>query len=402
MRTFLNRSKAGIPLLFGLIAALAAAYPVAAQSNAETRTFIVLGTAAMRSGNVSTARQKAIADGLVTAVSLMAEELLQVEALVENFPRLNELLFDRTRTYVQDYKVLAEASTDKGYRVMVQATVSAAAISKQLSSAGILQSQQPLPRVLLLIAEQDLTHSSPGFWWGPRGANFRSLAAAAMADQLQQAGFTIVRAESAGNRPRLDWSAYDQPDLTNEQAADLGSRLQADVVILGTAVASVSTNVMGSEMKSFNGTVSGRVIGVSSAEPMLTFNRTAVAANQDDIAGSRQALEDAGALAGRILAGELTGAWLKQADRPTVVQMLIRGTSHLASYVKFRKKLNTIDGVQNIRVKQIRPNETVLLVEYKGRAKELAAALMLQNFETFGINIFEVARGTVKLELLPG
>ena len=101
------------------------------------------------------------------------------------------------------------------------------------------------------------------------------------------------------------------------------------------------------------------------------------------------------------LAEELTVAWQKQAGKPALVEMIIRGTSHLADYVKFRKSLNTISGVGGIRVKEIKPNEAGLLVEYKGKPKDLAAALMQQNFESFGINIFEVTRDTVKVELIP-
>ncbi len=402
MRTFLMRCRGWKLVLLGLIAGLMFTNPLAAQTTAQTKTFVVIGTATVRGGNVSAARQKAITDGLVTAVALMTEALLQTDAVVENFTRLNELLFDHTNTYIQDYKVLTEASTGKNYRVMVQATVSGDSISKQLRTANILKSNKPLPRVLLLIAEQDLAHSSPGFWWGQQGQGFKSLAATAMADQLQKAGFTVIQTGTMHNRPTLNWNAYDQPNLTDQQAAELGLRLQADVVVLGKAIATASTNVMEAEMKSFNGTVSGRVIRVDSAEPLLSFTRMAVAVNEDDITGGRQALGDAGTLAGRALADELIAVWQKQAGRPAVVQMLIRGTSHLADYVKFRKKLNTISGVQGIRVKEIQPNEATLLVEYKGKAKDLAAALMLQNFETFGINIFEVTRDTVKIELIPG
>ena len=84
-----------------------------------------------------------------------------------------------------------------------------------------------------------------------------------------------------------------------------------------------------------------------------------------------------------------------------MVSMVIRGTGHLASYVKFRKAMNTISGVEGIRVKGIKPNEATLLVEYKGKTKDLAAALMQQNFDSFGINIFEVTADMVRVELIP-
>ena len=59
-------------------------------------------------------------------ITEMAQELLQEASLVDNFTQLNELLFDQTSRFVQDYKVLTEVANEKSYRVVVQATVSGA------------------------------------------------------------------------------------------------------------------------------------------------------------------------------------------------------------------------------------------------------------------------------------
>jgi hypothetical protein len=135
---------------------------------------------------------------------------------------------------------------------------------------------------------------------------------------------------------------------------------------------------------------------------MLNFTRTAVAANEDDIVGGKEALANVGDLAGQELAEQLVVVWQRQAGRPAVIELSIQGTRHLASYVKFRKTLNTISGVEGIRVKEIKPNEATLLVEYKGKAKDLAAALMLQNFKSFGIHISEVTGNSLRIELVQG
>ena len=60
----------------------------AAQDSTKSKTFVVVGTAAIYSNNVSAARERAIADGLITAVALMTEELLQMESFVEQFSQL--------------------------------------------------------------------------------------------------------------------------------------------------------------------------------------------------------------------------------------------------------------------------------------------------------------------------
>ncbi|MEE9496876.1 MAG: hypothetical protein V3V39_10150, partial [Desulfobacterales bacterium] len=145
-----------------------------AQEAVQSQTFVVIGTATVRGTNVSAAREKAIADGLVTAVALMTEELLQVESFVEHFAKLNELLFDQASAFVRGYKVLTEAAREKSYHVVVQATVSGSKISKYLTEAGILRVQTVLPSVLFLIVEQKLEEPYPGFWWGTEGEYFES------------------------------------------------------------------------------------------------------------------------------------------------------------------------------------------------------------------------------------
>jgi hypothetical protein len=372
-----------------------------AQETAETKTFVVVGTATVRGDNVSGAREKAIADGLVTAVALMTEELLQIEAFVEHFSNLNELLFEQTNTYVIGYKVLTETAREKSYHVIVEATVAGSKISKYLTEAGILRVETALPSILFLIAEQKLAEPYPGFWWGTEGEYFESLSEAIMVDRLNEAGFAIVDHQEARSGQQINWDAFNKPDLSDQEAAELGSLLKADVVIIGQSMVALSTNIMGSAMRSFNGTVAARVIRTNSAEPVIDLARTAVAVSEDDISGSRAALEDVGDLVGLALAEELTMAWQKQAGKPSEVSMVIRGTGHLASYVKFRKAMNTISGVEGIQVKGIKPNEATLLVEYKGKTKDLAAALMQQNFDTFGINIFEVTEDMVRVELIP-
>ena len=373
-----------------------------AQESGQTKTFIVIGTATVQGTNVSAARDKAIADGLVTAVALMTEELLEVEVFVREFAKLNELLFEQANSFVQDYKVLTEADLDNRYRVAVEATVSRRKISKLLTDTGILRVQTTLPSVLFLIAEQGLDKPAPEFWWGSQEPDFMSVAEAAMAGPLEAAGFIIIDHKGARNLSEVPWTAFDKPELTDEEAAELGSQLKADVVVIGVASVSPSTNIMGSAMRSFNGTTSVRVIKTDPVQPLFNLTRTAVAVSENDNTGNRQALEDAGGLAGQALAEELTAVWQKQAGKPSQISMVIRGTSHLAYYVQFRKSLNTIPGVGGIRVKEIKPNEATLQVEYKGKPQDLAAALMQQKFEGFGINIFEVTLDAVRVEIIPG
>jgi hypothetical protein len=68
----------------------------------------------------------------------------------------------------------------------------------------------------------------------------------------------------------------------------------------------------------------------------------------------------------------------------------VEGSSNLANFVAFRKTLGGLAGVESIRIKEMKPNETTLLVAYKGLSAEMAAALNQQPFDTFAVKVIEM------------
>ena len=373
-----------------------------AQQKVRNKTFVVIGTSKVSDDNIQVARDEAISKSLVTAVALMTEEILQVDSLVENFPQVNQVVFENTDAFVQDYKVLTETSSDKSYRVIVKATVAGKKIAKQLSRAGILRAKVTLPAVLFFISEQNLQDDAPRYWWGQKMGRFESTAEAIMANILRARGFRIVDHRGVNIRKMDDTGLSEKPDLSDEEALNLATRLQADVVIVGTAIASPTASVMGDDLKSFKGNLTARVLRTETGEKIANVSRTAVTANVDEIVGGRESLTMAGTLAGDQLAPQLASAWRKLAETPSQLEVMVEGTGNLANFVKFRRALTSVSGVGGIRVKEIKPNETTLIVEYKGKAEELASELMRQNFDNFGINIYEITQENLKIAIVSG
>ena len=373
---------------------------VYAQQRVQNKTFVVIGSSKVYGGNIQVARDHAISASLVTAVALMTEEVLKVDSLVENFPEVNKIIYENTDTFVQEYKVLTETESNKFYRVIVKATVAGKKIAKQLSRAGILRAKIDLPSVLFFISEQNLQDDSPRYWWGKQIGGFESISETTMADILKVRGFPIVDYRGIGIGKMADWGSDLTSELTDEDAINLGARLQADVVILGTSIASPTTSVMGDDLKSFKVILKARVLGTENGDELANISRTSVTANVDETAGGREALKMAGTLAGDDLAMQLAAEWRKLAEKPSRMEILVEGTGNLANFVKFRRALTGISGVEGIRVKEIKPNETTLIIDYQGKAEQLASALMLQNFENFGINIYEISKQNLKVALV--
>jgi len=372
---------------------------LAIEAKTPSDTIVVVGSAVVYKDNITAARQRAISNSLVSTVSLATADLLSVEVLIDHYEKLNQILYDQTGKYIQDYKVLTESAFGKNYRVMVQATVSRSVMKNQLTKAGIIQAQKSMPRVLFFIAEQDLKDPAPRYWWGQDMPNTKLVAEVAIAETMREQGFMIVE-----HGPRVQDMAIrsinDTPEITSEDAINFGRALNADVVVIGRALADSAPNTMGSGIRSFKGLINTRAFRTKTGNQISVVARNAVTANVDDVAGSRDALKGAGSLTGEQLALEIAAAWQKEGLEADKIEIQLSGTRNLANFVMFRRMLNTVEGVQGVQVKELKADNAVLNVDFKGKPKELADALMLHAFETFGINIFEVAEDSLRIQLL--
>jgi len=95
----------------------------------------------------------------------------------------------------------------------------------------------------------------------------------------------------------------------------------------------------------------------------------------------------------------LTGGKTAAASSP--LALTVEGSSNLSNFVKFRKALGSISGVEGIQVREMKPNETTLLVTYRGTAQDLATALRQQSFDTFTLTVADPVEGACRVALGP-
>jgi hypothetical protein len=397
-------SKAIIPFVFAVFFCLVVLYPpavVQAENQIPTKTVVVTGTGKIHQQDSARAREEAIADSLVSAVNQVAMELFPLESLVRNFQAFNEMIYGNTDKFIQDYKVLAEVPSTNNYRVMVEATVSINTLKNFMSSAGILLEEKPLPKILVLISDQNLSDRLPKYWWGQEKYFSESSSITAVVEPIKTKGFPIIDPHIISQNTRFD-PIYDKPDLNDTEAVTLGLSLQAGVVIVGKSVASISPNIMGKNIRSFKGIVSARAIRTDTGSEIATTMQTSVTTNTDEIAGVRDVLSRAGSLAGEDLASQILAAWQKHEEKSNIIEIIIEGTGDIANFEKVRSLINNISGVKNLQIKELKSDQATLMVDFQGIAKELADALMLNTLGSVGINIHEVSQDRLRIELTPG
>ena len=373
--------------------------PAFTEGQAATKTLTVIGAGSIRGENITAARDQAISSSLDGAVSLMVVSEIPLETLLKNFQSINRLIHTSRDKFIQDYKVLTETKAGQQYSVLTQVTISLASLEEQLLGAGIMFGRKAMPKILFVIAEKNRSDMPPQYWWGQTIATVMGFAESKAAETMKQKGFTIIEPSAKDVRQDVGMD-LNKPDLTNPEAIELGRRLQAEVVIIGRSIVHLIPNVMSGNIRSYQGTVTARAVRLDTGEEIAASMQTAVAAGSDELAGVREALSMAGAQAGSELASQIQSIWHKELSRPTLVEVIIQGSSNLLYFERFRQALMEQQGVRGLQIKEMRPDETRVVVDFEGNGEKLAAVLMLKAYGAFGINITEIALNHLKIQLV--
>lgn len=134
-----------VRLLASLAAALLlASAPAAAQGPSEALLPVqVEGLGAIQDGNVTAARERAVADALQRAVERAAATLLSPETLARQDAALREKVYADASRYVQTYRIITELPSGTLYQASVEAVVAREPLRQTLVRLGILQAGAP-------------------------------------------------------------------------------------------------------------------------------------------------------------------------------------------------------------------------------------------------------------------
>ncbi len=382
--------------MFVLAVSVLSCVSVWAARNQMVSAVYAVGSSRIRGADMSASRNEAIEESLVFAVTQVLNELLPPETMEGNFQVLSESIISRTDQFIVDYQMLTEATSAKTHRVMVKANVSVQRLKEALKGAGVYIGQKKYPHILFCIAEKQVGDVGYQYWWSGQSFRRAGVVTEAVSATAKDKGFLIVT-------PRAGQAiaAY-PPELSVPEAVALAQQMQAEVVVVGQAVAEETPNTMGSNLRSFRGTVALRAYSARNGQQIGQSQHTATATGDDPGAGGKETLANAADPAGAELASQIAAAWFSKGIGNPKIELSIEGISgHIAEFVKFRGVLGTMSGVDSVQRKEMQADTAVLLVDYQGSARALAAALMQQSFDTFGLNISEPQGNTIRLQIVP-
>ena len=370
--------------------------PLWAQTGpANPKTVLVIGTAV--SADAAKAKDLAVSNGLVSAVSQAADELLPENGLAKYFQEISQTVLIDTEPYIREYQVTAEASAGNVYRVVLKATVSMDALKRHLEDAGFIRSYKGLPKILFLLSEKSVVDAVPRYWWRHAdGGVDEGRVERVIKEILTNASYEIINHRGISMPDSLRGKSI----LSDPEALQIGRNSIAEAILIGEATVEMASNIMGTDKRTFNGVVHVRALRSDSGELLAEVREEAVILDSNPVKGSEEALTQAGILAGNAITTQLAAKWQATDDRTEQLTLRVEGISDLASFVKFRKTLKTMPGVNSMYVIEMQADEASILVDYEGGSEALAEALMLNTYDRFGINIYDVTAEQLKIKLI--
>jgi len=162
----------------------------------------------------------------------------------------------------------------------------------------------PLPRCLVMIAEQNLGHAS--YWWAKGSGADLSIVENALVENLRKRGVTFV---DHAQLTALMQQAPGKDEPSDSDVKQFAGHAGAEVVFIGKAVVSDAGQVLGTQMHSLQANVSVRLLNLDDAKIIGTVTRTVTVVNADSVTGSSKALVQAGDKIAQELYGKLVDAW---------------------------------------------------------------------------------------------
>ena len=328
-------------------------------------------TTAAAAGTGENAREEATATALRTAVERACGVFLTAESKTENYQATYDKVFANAVGFVKRYDVSRTWIEEGKTFVTVKALVSTQKFAKDWAAIAHTVNQEDNPRVIVVIAEATaFTDRGPTYRLEENG-----IAQSRIEDFLRSKGISLKDRQAAAGISNRDLMLAALKDDAKEAAA-LGLRFQADVVIIGQASARHGGQIAvgGQNMHQYAATLNVRVIQTDSASLLASKNFTTTFTSLLASGGEQKALVKLADEAAPKLLAEMVEAWRKRHNVLRTVELSISGMDFDA-WKPFKAELEQIDGVKAVRLRDITESTASLDVECRQTAQQLADRL---------------------------
>ncbi len=384
-------------VLTGLMTLLIFPVAYSADSSDGILSIETIGTSRINEEDPSSAEQAAISNALELALDRGVAAIVPPEILAGNFSEIVNSFYGRTEHFILNYKKLAVTKVDGFCRVLVRASIPADNIKGRIRQSGIMIDRSVSPRVLIMISEER-DGKVPVYWWRKGGSKLMVVAEKSMAQDFVKRGLTPL----SHDRGQLMMDLNDDSLRLKDSAVfEIGRQLGADFVITGRSSVVIPDNFRPERGGDVLGVIDARLLDINTESIISIATIHHSASHSENAPGRHNALSGAGTEAVRRFAPAIITAFEQQKNRPHEYQIRIEGAGYLAYLNTFRNLLASLDGVDQLQINEMKRDEAVISVNFRGSTRELAGKLASAASEGLTINVRRVLEDGIVITLAP-
>ena len=350
--------------------------------------------------NTATARDQAIQDALRLVVEQAAGTMVSSETLVQNYEVLRDQIYSQSQGYIRRYEVTDESIQGNLYKVTIQATVAAGNLQNDIQALGLLMSRKHMPRVMIMVAEQNVGMHYYSYWWGIKaGTADLSITENVLMEKLARKGFHVVDHAMASKTLEIK-DPYKIESLSNDAVRDIGKVYDAEVVIYGKALSKLAGSVLGSSMKSAQADVSLRVVNTDTGRVIASSTHHAAAVHPNEVTAGAEALKIAtDAIADQLLT-QIVNTWSQDVGSGSLIRLVVSDIPSYNHLVKFKEMIQKrVRGVSGVYQRDFNMGTATLDVSVPLTSQKLADDLVVIDYGEFVIDITSITQNSVNLKM---
>lgn len=251
------------------------------------------GVAKIKDGNVAVARKKAFIDAQEKVIISAVGSQLSFEDMSKYFLMLKKLFFEKPDIYLQRFKLISEHSLYDRYQVNVQGFVQQDLLRQDLQSIGVLGSEREKTKILIMIAEKDLSEPDETVW-GKSGKAMSPEASAVnnnLSSYFRDSGFHVV--EHSVERKGQASDIWPGADSDPEEVARFADAFDADIVVVGMSELKNTGSRRLASVESVQCAINARVIRVRDSSVLVQAATYKLGMHVDESTASRLATKNA-------------------------------------------------------------------------------------------------------------
>ena len=371
------------------------ANPGAAPFNASAE-----GVGVIIDDNTAIARDQAIQDALRLVVEQAAGTMVASETLVQNYEVMRDQIYAKSQGYIQRYEVTDESTEGNLYKVTIQAAVAEGNLKNDIMALGLLMARKNMPRVMIMVAEQNVGMHYYSYWWGVKSSTVDlSITENVLMEKLTQKGFHIVDHAMTSKTLEIK-DPYKIESLNNDAVRSIGNLYDAEVVIYGKALSKLAGSVLGTSMKSAQADVSLRVVSTDTGRVIASSTHHAAAVHPNEVTAGADALKIATEAIADQLLKQIVTQWSQDVSGGSLIRLEVSNIASYSHLVKLKEMIQKrVRGVSGLYQRDFNEGTATLDVSVPATSQKLADELVMIDYGDFTIDITNITQNTVSLKL---